>query len=195
MSEIDREKWEKRYREGSYRARTHPTALLEEWLPRLPRGRALDVACGAGRNALFLAAAGYEVDAIDISSAALARAREKASQSGLDVRWIEADLETDSLPDRSYDLIIVVRYTDAALVPRLISRLSDGGHLLYEQHLLTHCDVVGPSSAGFRMEPNELLALAAGLRVLHYAEGLVEDPDGRIAALAQLVACKGAPGF
>ena len=62
MSHADRDKWDKRYREGSYGTRTYPSELLAEWLPQLQKGRALDVACGAGRNALYLAAAGYVVD-------------------------------------------------------------------------------------------------------------------------------------
>ena len=65
MSTVERDKWNERYREGAYEERTHPTALLAEWLPRLPRGTALDVACGAGRNAIYLAAHGYRVTAVD----------------------------------------------------------------------------------------------------------------------------------
>ena len=65
MTQAERDKWNERYRGGSYEGRDHPTALLAEWAPRLPPGRALDVACGAGRNALFLARAGYSVDAVD----------------------------------------------------------------------------------------------------------------------------------
>ena len=53
----------------------------------------------------------------------------------------------------------------------------------------------GPRTPSFRVEPNELLGLFRELRVLHYHEGLVEDPDGRRMALAQLVACRGSPGF
>ncbi|HJP35877.1 MAG TPA: methyltransferase domain-containing protein, partial [Gammaproteobacteria bacterium] len=130
MSEADREKWEKRYREGSYRARTHPTELLAEWLPRLRRGRALDVAAGAGRNALFLAQAGYEVDALDISSVALDRLRETAAARGLTVNRIVTDLESEPLPDRNYDLIVMVRYTSADLISRLLPLLSEGGHFI-----------------------------------------------------------------
>ena len=195
MSKADRDKWDKRYRGGSYKARTHPTELLAEWLPRLPRGRALDVACGAGRNALYLAEAGYEVDAIDISSVALDRLRETAQARGLEVTCIEADLESAELPDQRYDLIVMARYTNASLIPPLIGLLRDGGHFLCEVHLATDHDVIGPSDPAFRMAPNELLKLAAELRVLFYREAIVEDPDGRQSALAQLVACRGSAGF
>ena len=195
MSEIDRRKWDERYASGAYAARTHPTKLLVDRIDELPRGRALDVACGAGRNSLYLAEHGYDVDAVDISSVALDRARATAAKRGLDVNWIEMDLEAQDLPDDHYDLIVIVRYTHPTLVAELIGKLADGGFLLCEEHLLTDRNVVGPTSAAFRMRPNELLGLSTGLRVLYYREGLVEDPDGRTAALAQLIGCRGTAGF
>lgn len=195
MSETDREKWNERYRAGAYADRTHPTQFLTDWLAQLPKGRALDIACGAGRNSLFLAEHGYTVDAIDISSVALERARANADERGVEVNWIEMDLESGALPDERYELIVMVRYRHPVLVADLISLLNDGGFLLCEEHLLTDRDVVGPKSAEFRMRPNELLGLSTGLRMIYYHEGLVEDPDGRTAALAQLVGCRGTAGF
>ena len=195
MSDVDREKWDERYATGAYAARTHPTQLLADWIDELPRGRALDVACGAGRNSLYLAEHGYAVDAVDISSVALDRARATAAERGLDVNWIEMDLEAEEPPGDHYDLIVIVRYTHPTLVAKLIGKLADGGFLLCEEHLLTDRDVVGPTSAAFRTRPNELLGLSTGLRVIYYHEGLVEDPDGRTAALAQLVGCRGTAGF
>jgi tellurite methyltransferase len=195
MSDRDRDRWNERYRSGAYAARTHPTRLLADWLPELPKGRALDVACGAGRNALYLAEHGYGVDAIDISAVALERARASAAERNLRVNWIEMDLERGPLPDERYDLIVMVRYRHPTLIADLIELLNDGGFLLSEEHLLTDRDVVGPTSAAFRMRPNELLGLATGLRIVYYHEGLVVDPDGRTAALAQLVGCRGTAGF
>lgn len=190
MSDAERDKWNERYRSGAYEGRDHPTALLTQWAPQLPPGRALDVACGAGRNALFLAAAGHEVDAFDISSIGLTRGRAAADARRLHVQWLEADLESAAgralLHDR-YDLIVWVRYINPDLMPHLLSRLSERGHLLCEQHLVTTQDVVGPRTPAFRLQAGELLRAAAGLQILHYAEGLVTDPDGRAAALAQLV--------
>ena len=192
MSQAERDKWNERYRSGYYESREHPTALLADWAPRLNKGAALDVACGAGRNALFLAAAGYRVDAVDISEVGLERVRAAAAQRGLDVRCIAADLDADpdeALPSgECYDLIVWVRYVNSGLMPHVIRRLTPGGYLLCEQHLMTTADVVGPRSPEFRLRPNELLHSAAELLVLHYAEGIVMDPDGRRAALAQLVA-------
>jgi len=194
MTETDRDRWERRYRQGAYAERTHPTALLAEWEPLLPRGRAHDVACGAGRNALFLASTGRRVDALDISPTALERARRDADARGLDVRWIEADLGPDPdavLPDGPYDLIVLVRYVHRGILAPLWRRLAPGGALLCEQHVDSTQDVAGPQRAEFRLRRNELLravlALGPDVEVREYREGLVVDPDGRQAALARLV--------
>ena len=189
MSRAERDKWDARYRAGAYAERAHPTALLADWLDRLPRGRALDIACGAGRNALFLAAAGYTVDAVDISSAGLERGRETAAERGVDPTWHCIDLEErpDALPRGPYDLVVWVRYVNAALWPLVVSRLAPGGHVLVEQHLVTSADVVGPTSAAFRLAPGDLARAASDLVTVYEHEGLVVDPDGRTAALAQLI--------
>lgn len=190
MSAAERDKWDARYRDGAYEGRTHPTALLAEWLPRLPRGRALDVACGAGRNALHLAANGYTVTALDISSVALERGRRSAEERGLVVDWLCADLDEDpeaALPLGPFDLIVWVRYVHRGLMPHLVARLAAGGALLCEQHLASDAPVAGPTSTGFRLGPGELRSSADGLRVEHLFEGLTVDPDGRSVALAQLI--------
>ncbi|HEX6995886.1 MAG TPA: class I SAM-dependent methyltransferase [Gammaproteobacteria bacterium] len=198
-SESSREKWERRYREGAYAERVHPTPLVVEWLDLAPAGPALDVACGAGRNALHLASLGRTVDGIDISPTALERARRSAAERGLDARFIEADLDEDpeqALPAGPYALIVVVRYVHLGLLPALVRRLAPGGVLIVEQHLDWPEPVIGPSTPAFRMRPNELLRLSLDAcggdgevryEVRYYREGLVVDPDGRTAALAQLV--------
>ena len=195
MSEADLRKWDARYRAGEYAERRHPTALLARSIDDLPRGAALDVACGAGRNALFLAGAGFAVDAVDISSAGLERLEADAVAQGLEIRTIEADLENGlpsapSLKDR-YELIIVVRYVNLPLFEPLIGRLADGGVLISEQHLQTTADVVGPRNPDYRLAPNALLDSVKQLRIHYYREGFVVDPDGRRAALAQVVASRG----
>lgn len=195
MSDADRERWNARYESGEYAARPHPSALLAAWIDRLPRGRALDVACGRGRNAIHLAANGYAVDAMDISDVALARARERADAAGVAVDWIEVDLERPGIARDAYDVIVVARFLDRPLIPRLIDALRPGGHLLYDHHYITPVEVGGPKSRRFRARPNELLERFRALRVLFYEEGIAADPDGGRMALARLVACRGSPGY
>ena len=195
MSHKDRIKWDEKYRAGAYAGRDHPSRLLVEWVPQANRGRALDVACGAGRNSLFLVANGFAVDAVDISGAGLGRAQRSAEARGVHVHWIEADLETEAasaLPSGPYDLIVMVRYVNPSLYPLLLGRLADGGIFLCEEHLESEEDVIGPANPAYRLSPNELRRSVTAVatrddEVLYYREGGVTDPDGRDAALAQLV--------
>ncbi len=198
LSRQDREKWNARYAEGAYSDRTHPSPLLEEWLPRLVilsgPPRAVDIACGNGRNALFLARNGWKVDAIDISEVALKNVAASAEREGLAVNCIPADLESGQplpptvLPPETYDLAVVFRYANLALLARLKTSLKTGGYLIVEAHMQTDAEVIGPKSARFRLAPGALRQAAADFDIVDCREGLVEDPDGRIAALAQLVA-------
>jgi SAM-dependent methyltransferase len=188
MSGKDRAKWNQRYRDGAYAQRTRPSALLQSWIGRIPPGRALDVACGAGRNALYLAAQGFEVDAVDIAGEGLNRARAGAQQSGLHVNWLERDLDEPLPLEYLYQLILVVRYVNLPLVHRLRASLAPGGCLMCEQHLVSDADVIGPANPSFRVKPGDLRVAAGDLRIHHLEEALVEDPDGRTAALARLVA-------
>ena len=196
MAEADREKWDRRYAQGEYQARTWPSPFLEERLAELPRGRALDLACGAGRNALCLADAGYEVEAVDISRVAIERARATARERGLEVDWRVADLDDFAPPPGRFDLITVIRYTNRAMMERLPEALAEGGMLLVEHHLRTGAPVGGPTSRAFRLAPNELIDLYHGrLRVLFYDERIAPDPDGQRMALALFLGCRGSPGF
>ena len=190
MSEADRNKWDQRYRDGSYRGRTYPTALLEQWLPESNGARALDVACGNGRNGLFLASAGYRVDAVDISPFALETARKIADERRLTIQWIEADLDAFVPKMSRYEVIVVARYMNRKLMPRLSAGLRPGGMLIFEHHIRTDRAVNGPRDPGFRLDPNELLRQFLDLQVRFYQEAINEDPDGRTMALAQLVGIK-----
>ena len=196
VTEADRDKWDRRYADGTYRSRTYPSPFLVEQLPNLPGGRALDIACGAGRNALCLAEAGYDVEAMDISGVAIGQARAAARERGLEVDWRIADLDGFKPPPRRFDLITVIRYTNREMMERLPEGLADGGMLLVEHHLRTDAPVHGPTSHTFRLAPNELIDLYHDrLRVLFYDERIAPDPDGQHVALVRFLGCRGSPGF
>lgn len=187
MSAADRDRWNARYADGAYESRRHPSPFLEQNAHLLPAdGRALDLACGAGRNAIYLAHRGFDVDAVDISRVALQRGRADAGE--LPIRWIECDLDDGFEADADYDLIVNIRYVNLPLVSALLESLRTGGVLVMEQHLATEADVIGPKNPAFRVEAGELGRVASGMVVEHLTEGLVEDPDGRPAALARLIA-------
>ena len=189
MSEEDRRKWNKRYAAGAYATRPAPSAWVQQWLPDAPVGRALDVACGLGRNARFLAQADFAVDAVDISSEALSRAAALARSEGVEVSWRECDLE-QGLPEDcvGYQLIIMIRYVNAALLEDLCARLAPGGYLLVEEHLRTAEQVAGPDNPLFRVAPGELRQALVGLQVLGAEESVLTDPDGARVALARVAA-------
>lgn len=203
MSQSDADKWNQRYRDGAYSTRTHPSAFVEQWLPQLQiesaQPRVIDIGCGAGRNALHLARHGWQVDAVDVSQVALDELADRARRDRLAVSCVQADLESESAlaevfgVAQCYDLALIVRYTELSLIRRVRSVLRPGGYLLVELHLQTPHDVIGPRNPRFRVAPGELRDAAAGLNVIAYTESLVADPDGRTAALAQLVARRDQP--
>ncbi len=189
MSADERLEWERRYGEVGYQPEWEPSPLLAEWVLRLPRGRALDLACGAGRNALYLASQGYQVDAVDIAASALTLGRQRAADKGLSVNWIQADLDTYVLPPNTYDVIVVSFYMNRALAPALVTVLKPGGVLVYEHHLRVPGAVEGPRNPEHRFAPGELPRLFSSLQVLHYAEETHREAE-RVAAYARLVARK-----
>jgi len=200
VSQADQDKWNARYRESGSASGTRPSALLTEWLPKLKLAethpRAIDVACGTGRNAIYLARQGWQVDALDISEVALAHLSETATAQSLPITCVQTDLADDArrpagifTADR-YDLAVMVRYTSLPLIDTLKGVLKAGGYLVVEEHLVTDVDVVGPRHQKFRVAPDALRDAAAGLDIIVYREGIVNDPDGPPAALAQLVARK-----
>jgi len=195
MSEEDRLKWDGKYAQGEYQARTWPSPLLEAWLDKIPRGRALDLGCGTGRNALCVAGAGFKVDALDISSVALAKGQASARERGLDINWLQTDLDNVQLEAGAYQLITVIRYVNRRMTQAIIDALAPDGWLLFEHHLRTPVDVDGPRSPKFRLAPQELLQLFGGLRILHYQESIKMERDERPMAIVELIGCKGDPGF
>ena len=193
MSERERTNWSKRWAEGDYQGRNTPSALLVDWADRLPKGRALDLACGNGRNAIYLAERGYDVDAIDIAEPALQIVRRAVRERGLAINIIQADLDDHLLSTEVYDLVITTFFFSRELASKMKDALKPGGFALLEQHYVTDCNVSGPTSPMFRLRTNELLRLFMDFRVRFFAEGLEWEPGregGRLIALERLVAQK-----
>lgn len=194
MSDADRRKWDARYRQGGAEETGPPSALLEEvladedFLATRP-STALDVACGSGRNALYLAGRGFEVDAVDISPEALARGRMAADRLGLTIRWLQRDLDEGLVLPGPYDLIVMTRYLNLALIPTLGRLLNPGGRLVVEVFLDWQGNepVTGPRNASFRAAPGALARSCRELSVLQLEEGPITGRHGRVEALARIV--------
>lgn len=152
-----------------------PSSWLLENADLLPagRGRALDVASGRGRHALLLAAAGFEVHAVDRDAEALASLEESARRLELPVTVERLDLETGrpDLGDRAYALVTVFNYLHRPLFPALAAALAPGGLLLYETFTVDQAAHGHPKNPDFLLEHGELPKLAAPLRVVREREG------------------------
>jgi dihydroneopterin aldolase len=178
------------------RADPCPARFLVQQLDRLPKGTILDVAAGRGRHSLFLSSLGYQVEAVDRDEQALAQLSADARSRHLAGVTTQAlDLESPHPPDlgeERYDAILVFFYLHRAIFPHLFRALKPGGLFVYETFLIDHhLRYQHPRRREFCLGHGELLSLTAGLRVLHYDEGLHEGArDGDSAYTAQLVAQK-----
>ena len=146
--------------------------------------RALDVACGFGGSALYLAALGYQVDAVDISGVALSQARAEARKRRLHLRLIQADLNRWWVPPSRYELSTVKYYLNRNLMPHLARGLLPGG-LLFVETWNVHVLSVRPNfDPAFLLRPGELGSFArdAGLDVIHLADGVSEGHVSQLIA-------------
>jgi tellurite methyltransferase len=144
-----------------------------------PGGRALDVACGRGRHALFLAARGLAVRAIDRSEEAIGHLRQSAARLGLSVDAQVVDLETDPPPDlgsATYDLIVGFNYLHRPLMPAIKAAVKPGGRIFYETFTRQQAGRGHPRNPAFLLDDGELAALMAPFAILRSREG---DVDGR----------------
>ncbi|MEE8369225.1 MAG: class I SAM-dependent methyltransferase [Dehalococcoidia bacterium] len=183
--------WDERYR-NRREAERRPADFLVRHVGLLPgRGRALDVAMGTGRNALYLASLGYEVTGIDISPLAVERCRQAAEERGLRIEVICANLESHPLPAETYDVVLNLYYLQRELCPSLVEALRPGGVLVFETFTLEQRQFGwGPREDEFLLRPGELPELFPELQVLAYREETEEEDERGTKAVAGLVGRK-----
>lgn len=187
-SENDRERWDRKFASSEYIHGKNPARFLEDNVGHLPRGgKALDVAAGEGRNAVFLARQGFEVDAIDISHVGLEKARRLAKETGVDIRTVVADLTQHTFPKEAYDLVVIFNYLERGLIDGIKGTLKPGGMVVYQT--FTVDDLESASGHTIRreylLEPGELRELFDDCEILEYREGTSENR-----AVASLIARK-----
>jgi 2-polyprenyl-3-methyl-5-hydroxy-6-metoxy-1,4-benzoquinol methylase len=190
MSRDDQIRWDRRH--GESRGAERPSAFLREIFERgpweIPRGEALDIACGKGRNTLFLAEQGFHVVGMDISPAALGEARRRAGEANLNIDWRQVDLEKTQLPAHAFDLIINFNYLQRSLIASMKAALKSGGHVIFETYLIDQAAVGHPKNPDYLLAHNELLDHFRDFRVLCYREGAFTDgsePSFRAGLLAR----------
>lgn len=131
--------WDSRYAEQQRLWSGNPNGALVAEVEGLSPGRVLDVGCGEGADAIWLARRGWDVTALDVSSVALERAQQHAREAGVEIRWVHAGLAEAELPPASFDLVsaqypALLRTPDAVAERALLAAVAPGGLLLLVHH-------------------------------------------------------------
>jgi 2-polyprenyl-3-methyl-5-hydroxy-6-metoxy-1,4-benzoquinol methylase len=194
---VDRRRWDERYRGEALLWRAEPNRFLVAEVSDLRPGRALDVACGEGRNAVWLARRGWDVVGVDFSPVAIDKARRMADRDGVAVRWVVADVTTEALPPGAFDLVAVLylhlpQPAMTAVLGAAAGRVGPGGTLLVVGHDASNIAEGhgGPQDPAVLYGPDEVVrAAGTGLEV-ERAERVrrpVETEGGRVDAIDCLV--------
>ncbi len=187
----DRKRWNERYKSKKFIQGEKANTFLRRRIGLVQKGRALDIATGEGRNAVFIALHGFDVDAVDISVVGLRKARELARAIGVKIHPILADLDTYQIKKEHYDFIANFYYLNRRLIPKIKKGLKTGGKVAFETYILEHRTLSpeAPKNPKYFLKPNELLDLFKGFRILFYREGIYRE-GGKKKAIASLVAEK-----
>jgi len=191
LMRADQKRWDKRFGEKEFALGKEPNPFLKKNIHLLPRGKALDIATGEGRNAVFLVQHGFEVDAVDISEKGLRKARQLAQKKGVKINTFAVDLDRFQIEKERYDLIANFYFLKRRLIPRIKKGLRKGGRVIFETYILDHRELGtgGPKQAKYFLKPNELIRFFKNFRILFYREGTFRE-GGKRKAVASLVAEK-----
>ena len=196
-SDPSRERWNRRWAgEERVHASTAPSRFVVAEVADLPPGAALDLACGAGRNAVWLAEQGWRVTAVDFSGVALRMARSLEGERRVAVEWVEADVLAWTPPPRAYNLVCVLYLQLPAgerrtALARAAAAVRPGGTLLVLGHdLLNLTDGWGgPTQADVLFTPDDVVAEIGDLRIekAERVRRAVDDPGASREAIDALV--------
>jgi len=169
--------WEERYRSRERPEEdfaTAPVPLLAQTAKQLPPGRALDLACGTGRNALWLARQGWKVTAVDGAPTAIKILQRRASLGGLAVDARVADLERGEyhIEPSAWDLICISYYLQRDLLESAKRGLAAAGVLI----AIVHIAAPGEQPTNHRLSPGQLAGYFRDWEILHHFEGQPNDP-------------------
>jgi SAM-dependent methyltransferase len=149
MAQADKEKWNKKYQNNPIPDR--PIKLITDFAELAPGKQALDIACGMGRHSKYLTSLGFKVDALDVSSLAIA-----SLQNIPNINAKEVDFDNYTLPKDQYDLIICTFFLKRELFPQIIEALKMGGILIYETFVYHPDNGQVPSERSYLLEEGEL---------------------------------------
>jgi SAM-dependent methyltransferase len=169
---VNRETWDERYATEELIWKADLNRFLVEEADRLEPGRALDVACGEGRNAVWLASKGWRVTGVDFSHAGLAKAERLAAERGVEVTWVEADVVEWRPPAASFDLVIVMYLHMVAgqrrqVLATAVSAVAPGGTVLVVGHDISNLQegTGGPQDPAVLFSPEDIVEDLPGLQI------------------------------
>ncbi len=183
--ESDRIKWNARYESEDSFLGERPSPFLSlkiEWIKTLvPGTKALDIACGEGRNSLFLARHGFKVTGLDIADRGLAKGAQRAEAMGLDIRFQWVDLD-DYVIEEKFDLILNFNFLLRELIPMQVAALNPGGVLLFDT-IMVSAQLLQSHDPSYLLQPGELPRLFGGYQgeILFSEESMSGDmPTARL---------------
>ena len=187
----ERSHWNQRYEESTASRRAPDRFLVESYeqviAPAFPQGgEALDVAGGAGRHALYLAAQGWQVTLADIAEIAIGQAQAEAAARGLTIQLLHGDTRELSFGQERFDLVVGFFFMDRPTLGKIADAVRPGGFVIYQTFTREHkkYEAMEETRGGYFLEPLELRAAFAGFELLFY------DEHQRERGLAQLLARK-----
>jgi SAM-dependent methyltransferase len=190
---VEREDWNRRHGEAGPLFGVEPNRFLVAEVDGLAPGRALDLACGAGRNAVRLAERGWTVTGVDFSDVALENARRLSADRGVEVEWVQTDVREWTPPASAYDLVAILYLQIPADERRVVhgraaAAVAAGGTLLIVGHDRENLvsGTGGPRDAGVLLDSEEVAAELDGL-VIERAERVLRPVEGERDAIDTLV--------
>ncbi len=168
------ETWDNRYATGTYSS-AKPHKLLIDLSEKLKAGKDLDLACGTGRNAIFLAEKGFQVTAVDNSAVGIEIAKQRAQEKDLTIDFRAADLENGefAIKENAYDLICDFYYLQRNLFAKMKKGVKSGGIVISAIHIYG----AGEEEGRFLLKEGELKEFFDDFEILHYHETSLTDTD------------------
>ncbi len=170
---VDRNEWNRRYSISDFVWTVNPNQFVVAETEDLRPGRAVDLACGEGRNAIWLAERGWEMTAVDFSEVAIEKGRRLAQSRGARVEWVVADLATYELFPDFYDLVLVCYLQipepeRRSVIDQARRAVAPGGTFVWIAHDLSNLDygVGGPKSPAVLCSPGDVVADLSGFEIL-----------------------------
>ena len=199
---MDSRAWDERYSGAELIWTAEPNRFLVAELSALPPGRALDLACGEGRNAVWLARRGWTVTGVDFSRNGLEKGRALAAHHDVEVEWVLADVIAHELPAYAFDLVVILylhlaRDDFAAVLEHAVDALAPGGTLLVVGHDITNPTdgYGGPQDTSVLYGPDDVVG-SIGELIVEKAERVrrpVDTADGTVDAIDALVRAHARP--